>query len=104
MILFFPVYIRAILKAASLASVPLVAKKNFSSPAGNTSSSFALNLARADVAYTGPINASSLACSAMDSTTRGFLCPRLTHISCALKSRYRLPAPSVIQQPSASAM
>ncbi len=34
MILVLPVYMRAILKAASLASVPLVAKKNFSSPCG----------------------------------------------------------------------
>ena len=50
MILLFPVTMRAILKAASLASVPLVAKKNLSSPAGRTSSSFALSRARAEVA------------------------------------------------------
>ncbi len=53
MILLLPVYILAILNAASFASVPLVAKKNFSSPAGNTSSSLALSFARAVVAYPG---------------------------------------------------
>ena len=42
MILFLPVYMRAILKAASLASVPLVAKKNLSRPSGSTSRSLAL--------------------------------------------------------------
>ena len=47
MILVLPVYMRAILKAASLASVPLVAKKNLFSPSGSTSRSLALRRARA---------------------------------------------------------
>ena len=37
MILFLPVYMRAILKAASLASVPEVVKKYLMSPLGKTS-------------------------------------------------------------------
>ncbi len=50
MILDLPVTMRAILKAASLASVPLVAKKNFSIPLGRTSRSFELRRAREVVA------------------------------------------------------
>ena len=50
MILVLPVYMRAILKAASLASVPLVVKKNFSRPVGSTSSSSLLSSARVVVA------------------------------------------------------
>ena len=44
---------RAIFTAASLASVPEVAKKNFSSPLGSTSSKNWLNSARTSVAWTG---------------------------------------------------
>ena len=53
MILFLPVNMRAILKAASLASVPLVVKKNLVRPAGRTSRSFSLRRARALVAKPG---------------------------------------------------
>jgi hypothetical protein len=55
MILVFPVTIRAILNAASFASVPEVAKKNLSNPFGNTSSKSLLNSARASVANPGPM-------------------------------------------------
>ena len=43
-------YIRAILNAASFASVPEVVKKNLFNPAGNTSSSSFKSYARAVVA------------------------------------------------------
>ena len=95
MIFVLPVYIRAILNAASFASVPDVVKKNFVSPSGNTSSSNWLSSARASVAYAGDAYTSASACSAIARITAGFLCPKFTHISCADKSRYRFPTPSV---------
>ena len=55
MILLLPVYMRAILTAASLASVPEVVKKNLLSPSGRTSRSNSLSSARTSVAKPGEI-------------------------------------------------
>ena len=84
MILFLPVTMRAILKAASLASVPLVAKKNFSRPAGRTSSSLALSRARAVGGVDRPDEGqfARLLGDGLRPRAR-FLWPRLTHMSCA---------------------
>src|SRR4029077_11774125 len=102
MIFVLPVTMRAILNAASLASVPEVAKKNLFKPRGRTSINSFASSARTSVAYPGPTNASFSACSLIESMTARFLWPSVTHMSCAEKSRYFTPFASTKWQPSAS--
>ena len=100
MILYFPVTRRAILKAASFASVPLVVKKNFSSPLGMTSRRSFASSARTSQAKAGERKAIFRACSAIDSMTALLPCPRFEHMSWLEKSRYFFPFASVKWHPS----
>ena len=101
MILCLPVYMRAILIAASLASVPEVVKKNFDKPLGNTCSSSLVSSARAVVVKPGATNASSSACALIASITARLPCPRFEQMSWLDRSRYFFPLESVKCEPSA---
>jgi hypothetical protein len=83
---------RASLMAFSFASAPPFVKKNVSMSPGVISASFCPRRARGSVAMNGFAYASCSAWRWIASTTFGWPWPMFVHMSCELKSRYRLPS------------